>query len=247
MQYTFKPPILLSAFCFVLFVLFLSLGIWQLDRASEKEQQKIHIDGKTQQTPTSLNRFFIENKPSASLTPYQPVNITGRYRTGEQFLLDNIIHQGKPGYYVLSPFSIKGSEKVILVNRGWVPQGRDRKILPDIGLTENEQHLSGSLSEPRSKPVVLGSIDQPMSDNPPLWYYMDITVFETQAGYQVLPLILKLAPDPTSKLVREWPKFEAKSGMHIGYAIQWFVFALFVLIAFLGISIKNNKKGNIDD
>ena len=166
-------------------------------------------------------------------------------------MLDNIIQNGKPGFYVFTPFEIEGTSDVILVNRGWVAQQKKRLDLPETAIEPGHQTLHGTLAKPRSKPVILGNIDSPISDTPLLWYYMDTEHFEKTVGYSVLPLILRLAPTsnttPDSPLIRQWPKFEAKTGMHIGYAIQWFVFTLFVLIAFLGTSFKKNTTGSEHD
>ena len=242
MPYTFKPTFFLSAFCLILFGVFLSLGIWQVNRVAEKELQQQVIDQRTNRPAITLNQT-----PTPDIQPYTKATVSGKYRAAEQFLLDNIIQAGKPGFYVITPFDIAGTKDTILVNRGWVAQKRTRLDLPEITTNLSNQTLQGSLSTPRSKPVILGNIDNPISDTPPLWYYMDSEHFEKTVGYTVLPLILRLSPLPNTSsdtpLLRQWPKFEAKTGMHIGYAIQWFVFALFVLIAFFGTSVKKNKTG----
>ena len=243
MPYTFKPTFFLFAFCLILFGVFLSLGIWQVNRVAEKELQQQVIDQRTKRPAITLNQTPIPN-----IQPYTKATVSGKYRASEQFLLDNIIQAGKPGFYVITPFDIAGTEDTILVNRGWIAQKRTRLDLPEITTNLNNQILQGTLSTPRSKPVILGSIDNPISDTPPLWYYMDSKYFEKTVGYTVLPLILRLSPtlstSSDSPLIRQWPKFEAKTGMHIGYAIQWFVFALFVLIAFFGTSVTKNTTGS---
>jgi len=246
MPYTFKPTFFLSVFCLILFGVFLSLGIWQVNRVGEKELQQQVIDQRTNQPAIRLNQI-----PTPVIQPYTKATVSGKYRVNDQFLLDNIIQAGKPGFYVMTPFEIAGTKDTILVNRGWIAQKRPRLDLPVVTTELGDQTLEGTLSTPRSKPVVLGNIDNPVSDTPPLWYYMDTEHFEKTVGYNVLPLVLRLSP--TSKpaqnpsLIKQWPKFEAKTGMHIGYAIQWFVFALFVLIAFLGTSFKKNKTGSEHD
>jgi len=233
MQYTFKPTFFLAAFCLILFGVFLSLGIWQVNRTAEKKQLQQLIEQRSEQAPVSLNQ---ETTPA--LFPHSKAEAKGIYRPSEQFLLDNIIQGGKPGFYVITPFEIEGTELTILVNRGWIAQGKTRQQLPTIATDTKSHTIQGTLSAPRSKPVVLGNIDSPISDTPPLWYYMDVEHFEKTVGYTVLPLVILLPPSPESPLIRQWPTFNANEGMHIGYAIQWFVFALFVLIAFLSISIK---------
>ncbi|OUS01817.1 hypothetical protein A9Q81_09620 [Gammaproteobacteria bacterium 42_54_T18] len=246
MPYTFKPTFSLSVFCLILFGVFLSLGIWQVNRVEEKELQQHVIDQRTEQHPLSLNQ-----SPTPDILPYTKATATGKYRESEQFLLDNIIQNGKPGFYVITPFEIEDTDDVILVNRGWVAQQKVRLDLPKVTINSSNQTLHGTLAKPRSKPVILGNIDSPISDTPPLWYYMDAEHFEKTVGYSILPLILRLAStstaNPDSPLIRQWPKFEAKTGMHIGYAIQWFVFALFVLIAFFGTSFKKKNTGSEHD
>lgn len=210
-----------------------------MQRADEK-QQILTSQKALDALPTqSLNTH------SKDLQAGYKVLVKGNYLTNDQFFLDNIVHQGKPGYYLLTPLRLENSEDVILVNRGWLPKTREG--LPKPKTSVHTLELSGVLAPPRSKPVILGSIDQPISETPPLWYYMDIDYFQKVRGYSVLPFILQLAPSADSGFVRSWPKFEAKSGMHIGYAIQWFVFAFFALIGLVGINVKKqaeNKKNN---
>lgn len=236
MPYSFQPRILLSAFCLVLIITFSLLGGWQLQRSDEKQQQLSELEALAELPPSSLNEAPHKHQVATKVTA------NGHYLAQDQFLLDNIVHQGKPGYYLLTPFSLSESKEVILVNRGWI--AKESHGLPNLATSSEIITLTGTLAPPRSKPVILGGIDQPISDTPPLWYYMDIEVFKEHAGYNVLPLVLRLAPDLNSGFVRDWPQFQAKSGMHIGYAIQWFVFAFFVLIALVSINFKNNTKPN---
>jgi len=232
----------------------LSLGIWQMNRASEKELLQSIINQRTQLTPTSLNQKPLNNhEKEYVLNPYERAIVNGHYQPADQFLLDNIMYNGKPGYYAFTPFKIENTNKIILVNRGWIPQGKTRQDLPDFSINTQKRSLTGIIATPRSKPVILGSIDQPISENPNLWYYMDVKHFEKNAGYSVLPWVLRLQTETdllaktnqktkSTELIRKWPKFDAKTGMHIGYSIQWFVFALFILLAFIGLSFKKINK-----
>ena len=43
-------------------------------------------------------------------------------------------------------------------------------------------------------------------------------------------------------LRRKWSRYQAKTGMHIGYAIQWFAFSIIVTIIFIGIGRKRAKE-----
>jgi surfeit locus 1 family protein len=40
---------------------------------------------------------------------------------------------GQPGFYVLTPLQLEGSDGVVLVQRGWVPRNfQDRSLLPPV-------------------------------------------------------------------------------------------------------------------
>lgn len=251
MSYQFKPSLLTTIFFLVLIIGLICLGTWQLQRAHEKQSLQNMIDQRSRLAPLSLNMPFEE------FSPYQIVKATGQYKAKDSILLDNIVYQGKPGYYLITPFEIMASRAVILVNRGWLPQGNSRSELPDFKTPKGIITIEGHLNHPRSKPVLLGNTSSPLSATPPLWYYMDQRFFSQLHGYSVLPLVLKLnhqgqtstytsTPLPSEEteltLIQDWPEYDAKSGMHIGYAIQWFVFALFGLIAYAGLSIKKVNK-----
>ncbi len=91
------------------------LAQWQLGRAEEK---RVLFAG-----------FAAGDTPAVVLSPgfatperYQRVEIMGRYDAARQFLLDNMIEQGRPGFHVLTPLFLNDGSMVI-VNRGWVPLG----------------------------------------------------------------------------------------------------------------------------
>jgi surfeit locus 1 family protein len=44
-------------------------------------------------------------------------------------------------------------------------------------------------------------------------------------------------PDTPGGFLRSWPREMPKEGMHIGYAIQWFAFAVIALVLWLRLSL----------
>lgn len=251
MSYHFKPSWLISIIFLILVASLICLGFWQLSRANEKQLLQSLVDERTALPPVSLNM------PIEEFAPYQSVEATGRYLANDSILLDNIVYQGKAGYYLLTPFEILATRSVIMVNRGWLPQGKSRAELPIFKTPDEIITLQGHLIAPRSKPVFLGDSVSPMSETPSLWNFIDLEFFSQLQGYPLLPLVFNLqeggqtstitaTPIPSdleeNSLIRDWPRYDANSGMHIGYSIQWFVFALFALIAYFGISFKKIKK-----
>src|SRR5690606_2663856 len=70
--------------------------------------------------------------------------VAGRYEGERQVLLDNMVHDSRPGYQVLTPL-VTGAGTV-MVNRGWVPASGDRRRLPDIGVGGGLREVSGRIA-----------------------------------------------------------------------------------------------------
>src|SRR5579872_7462187 len=72
------------------------LGDWQLDRAAEK-QALWDAFARGSDAAIALP------KPATPPRRYSHVEVAGRYLSARQFLLDNMVHDGAPGYRVLTP------------------------------------------------------------------------------------------------------------------------------------------------
>ena len=112
-----------------------SLGRWQLSRAAQKEaitqarsaQAALpELDGRTlAQTGLGVS------VPEALL--YRRLALKGEWLGEHTVYLDNRQMHGRPGFYVLTPLRLQGTDTVVMVQRGWVPrQFQDRTALPAI-------------------------------------------------------------------------------------------------------------------
>lgn len=250
MPYQFKPSWLLNSF-FIVFILgFFSLGIWQLDRANEKQSLQSMIDQRSQLTPLSLNMPFEE------FAPYQIVQATGQYLMKDSILIAGMNHQNEQGFYLITPFEIMASRSVIMVNRGWLPQEKNPVSFPKFKTPRDVLTIEGHLNHPELKPISQARSTNALSATPPLWNYLDIDFFSQLHGYSVLPLVLKLkmngqtrtiasTPVPREEtelsLVKDWPKYDSKHNEHTNYASLWFIFSLLGLFTYIAISFKKNK------
>ena len=72
------------------------------------------------------------------------LRVRGRYDSAHQVLLENIVHDGRPGYYVLTPLRTAGA--AVLVNHGWLPANPDRSAaLPALRVAETTREVSGRI------------------------------------------------------------------------------------------------------
>src|SRR5690606_19802364 len=106
--------------------LFCTAGFWQLGRSHEKAALYARFAaGDEVPVLTGL-------PPDAALDEnlYRRLRVQGRYEGARQVLLDNMVHDSRPGYQVLTP--LETASGTVMVNRGWVPGSGDRSRLPDI-------------------------------------------------------------------------------------------------------------------
>jgi surfeit locus 1 family protein len=107
--------------------LFVRLGVWQWQRMQEKTalQQLFDAGGRAVAELSSGS--------TDALPRYTQIKVQGSYDGEHQFLLDNISYQGQPGYDVLTPLRLADG-LTLMVNRGWIPLGNNRRLLPDVHL-----------------------------------------------------------------------------------------------------------------
>ncbi len=233
-NYQFRFSLLGTVLGIIGILVFSGLGTWQVFRAIEKQQLQNDMDIKVQQETITLDR----NQADIESEKYIKVAALGQYNKSGEILIDNMISNGKAGYHILTPFILKEDKSVIMVNRGWVAVGRDRKKIPKLDSPQGEIRIHGILSPHRSKPpLILGELDTKTK----VWLYFDKTLYEKKSGEKLLPLVILLDKNDDYGYVREWPKYEEKVAMHIGYAIQWYVFAVIVLMTYIGVNFKKRS------
>ncbi|HEY4975545.1 MAG TPA: SURF1 family protein, partial [Steroidobacteraceae bacterium] len=106
-------------------VLFVNLGRWQWHRAQHKQALADSF------AAGSHSLEELGARATAELPRYAQVRLQGSYDGEHQFLLDNMSHNGQPGFEVLTPLRLPDGRTVI-VNRGWVPLTASRSQLPDV-------------------------------------------------------------------------------------------------------------------
>lgn len=232
----FKPGLLLTGIIACMFVLFSSLGLWQIERAEVKKVLAEQISLRISQKTLLINSDNINQLLDSNIV-HRTIEVSGQFETQEQFLVDNKKHNGRAGYHVITPFKIHNTQQRILVNRGWIDSGGNRQILPEVLTPTEKVTLFGQISDPVMSGFRPG-ISQPADDLGGVWLYIDLNFFNKLSDTPLVPYILLLSKDNPYGFVRDWPEFKANTEMHIGYSIQWFAFAVFSLLAYFSLGIK---------
>ena len=214
------------------------LGIWQIHRGQQKQALEQQYAAAARQPPVALKAGAV---PPAGLAAVA-VSATGRYDAGRQLLLDDQVQDGVPGYDVWTPLRLDGGG-LLIVNRGWLPQGPSRRELPLLPAPDGEVSVQGLW---RSLPVPglrLGPSCVP-GQAPAAW--PQIALYPTAAdlacyyGEPVPAGELLLAPQAPGGFARQWRINDIgfPPSRHFGYAAQWFALGLTLLALFIKFNLK---------
>ena len=201
-----------------------SLGFWQLDRADEK-QAIVNAIVLAQSSPAKP--LELENINSKE---HYKVLLNGYFDSDKQFIYDNQIVKSNAGYYVLTPF-ILNNNSAILVNRGFVPWYGKRDELIDIVIDSQPRTIEVGLIKPQKR-IQLKKHDVDTSF-PILIQSLDLDQFSLLSGYQFVPMLAQLDVNANNGFFRQWKPFYGSVDKHLGYALQWFLMALVLLIVSL--------------
>ena len=223
----------LTFFCLLLLVL--SLGVWQIDRGYKKKELENTFLERQSQPVKEIKYNIFENSDL-----YRNVVLEGKY-LDQIFLLDNKIHNGKPGLKVFSPFE-SINESLVLVSRGWI-EFEDRSNLPMIKTERNALKIQGILRY-ESKDFILENDNMKKNTNPILVQTINLDELSNYLGKPLSPYILELSELSKSAFVKTWQPINLSSFRHFGYAVQWFGLGLVLIIGYLFFLKKEGTKEN---
>jgi surfeit locus 1 family protein len=216
-------------------VLLISLGFWQLDRADEKraiEDQIASANSGDVEFVTSVE--FLKDKE------YYHVRLQGSYIGDKQFIYDNQIVDQISGYYVLTPFILKGASKAVLINRGFIPWSGRRDKLANVDIGEKLTEVKVQISIPIKRMEL--KVSETTGDFPVLIQALNLDEMSVIASLDFASVIGLLSPESENGFVRQWEPYTGSIERHIGYAIQWFLMAF--VLAFIGIRLALKQRKN---
>lgn len=209
------------------------LGFWQLSRLREKRA----LNAAIQAAEGSPQLLVTGEPPAAEQAVDRTVRAAGRFDEAHQFLLSGRLHEGEPGVEVVTPLRLGGSRTAILVNRGWLPAADAATARPldhpepgertVEGVAEPLRHGAG----PPGPRVLEPAPGAPASDSFALYgvRWLDADSIAARLPYPVAGFVLRQRPGPgVPDLPRRTRRPLHDETMHIGYAFQWFLFALII-------------------
>jgi surfeit locus 1 family protein len=200
------------------------LGLWQLDRAAQKNALQALLDARRALPP--LPAAALARDPDAAQRQWQrAIVVDGRWLADRTVYLDNRQMHGRPGFDVVTPLLLADGTAVA-VQRGWVARDfvdRTRIALPP--LPAGEVRVAGRIAPP---PARLFDFDGAASGA--IRQNLDLAAYAGEIGRPLRPLSLVQEGGPGDDgLLRDWPQPAADVARHFGYAFQWFALAALIL------------------
>jgi surfeit locus 1 family protein len=218
--------------------LFLQLGRWQWHRAEAKRELAAEFSA-GDVAPQELG-----DRAAAALPRYTRVRVHGAYDAAHQFLLENLSHDGMPGYQVLTPLLLVDG-RVLLVNRGWLPLTHSRHEPPSISIgTTGEVAPAGKLDALPVAGIALGRLPPAAQASwPKLTSFPTMADLSTALGTPLEAQQLLLNADEPEGYVRDWHVGGFGPERHIGYAVQWWCFAALALGLYARLNWRRAEPG----
>lgn len=221
--------------------LFVSLGVWQLDRAAEKRALIDKAAREDAQVPFAT--LPARDAPVEEWL-FQQVALTGVYEADRQILLDNMTQDGRVGYQVLTPLRLAEDGSLVLVNRGWIEAEGSRSELPVIDVAQTPRRVAGRLNHLPRPGIRLGQNDPGSHDDP--WprrfLYPQRETLEAAVGESLPAFQLQLSAQAPDGFSRRWELVNMAPERHVGYAVQWFAFAVVLLIIYYLLGMRRGRK-----
>jgi surfeit locus 1 family protein len=207
------------------------LGIWQLDRRDQRRAANAELSAQLAQPPLLLDDAPLPAEPAALRD--RLATARGRFDYERQIALTDQSWRGQPGFHLLAPLVLADGRTAVLVDRGWLPLDEEDPArwaaFDEPGLAV----ITGTMQ--LTQPPRVATADEESGPRQ-AWYRVDIKAIGRQMPYELLAVYLRQSPagGGDSLPYREAPAVDLSEGPHLGYAIQWFLFAAILGVGYIG-------------
>jgi surfeit locus 1 family protein len=215
------------------------LGVWQSDRAQQKES--LHNLQQAQALLAPLTNAAFESPMDAAQGLHRRVSLQGVWRPEHTVFLQNRSQNGAPGFWVLTPLQLSPTA-MVLVQRGWAPRDRvSPEVLPPIETPPGQVNLQGRWIAPPSRMVELTSAAESsaMGSAPRssvIRQNLDVNAWAAEMKLPILATVLQTGT-ASEGLARDWAPALSGADKNRGYAFQWFALSGLVAVLFVWFQI----------
>jgi surfeit locus 1 family protein len=215
----------------VVAIAFVALGFWQLARLDQRRAFNAEMTDRLQAAPLNLSGADLSEPVDA--LKYRPVVARGEYDRAHEQSLVNQFWQGQLGVRLVTPLVIAGSDRAVLVDRGWIPVADSAPERWDKYAEAGAVEVRGWIlpgQDGSGRPAQFKS-------QPRTWLRVDIQQMQPLIGHLLLPIYIQpaLRADRTTPPLRSDFNLDLSEGPHLGYAITWFGLSVAILAGFVAL------------
>jgi surfeit locus 1 family protein len=243
-KYQFRFRFGFTLFWLTFFCLFCVLGVWQLHRYHYKKNLL-----QMYQTRLTASPITLADALSSKDLTFQHVKLSGEYLNSQTMFVQNQLYNDQMGFEVLTPVRMPGDDKLLLVDRGWVAKP-EQKALPIISSVNGTQAINGHIKLLNEYQFILGDNVLNPTAKPIIMQKVDVAQISMLTHEAFYPFLLRLDVDAPNGFVRDSTAITTvMPERHMGYAIQWFVMALVLMIAYFSfcferVALPRSEKKN---
>ena len=224
-----------SLFALAVLVALVWLGSWQLQRKAWKESLIGTLEQRLSAPPVALPPQATWAGLDPSEHEFRRVKFLGAFPSGQAALVYASASALRrdvsgPGYWVFAP-ARTAAGAVIVVNRGFVPEGRQDAATRAASENSGPIELVGAMRWPERRAWFAPS-DSPGQN---LWFVRDHLAIAAAKGWgEVAPFFIELEkPQPPGGLPRPGPLEVNLRNEHLQYAITWYGLAVVFAVMFV--------------
>lgn len=218
-----------------LFLAFVSLGTWQVQRRAWKLELLERIDRRVHALPVSVPDPSQWSTMTAASHEYLPVVLQGRWLQGHSVLTQAVTELGA-GFWLLTPLE-RADGTHVLINRGYVPAQLRKQFAQQIADAASPM---GEVEHPLVTVRGLLRWSEPdggfLRDNDPRsdqWHSRDVQAIAMSKGVERMAPFFVDQGLPMDTAVMSWPRPSMTvihfPNNHTVYALTWYGLALMVL------------------
>lgn len=205
-------------------VVLISLGTWQMQRLTWKENLIATVSERTKEIPQLLPAQAESQSLDPAKEEYRPYVATGRFLHENEVQVYTALSDAKgsfsgAGYWVLTPLQ-RADGSIVVVNRGFVPLDKKDPAARADGQIEGEVRVTGLFRAPEQANYFT-PVNDPAKN---AWYRRDPSDIARAFGLKnVLPFMLDATggyragqlPQPNETKI-------TFTNNHLGYALTWY-------------------------
>jgi surfeit locus 1 family protein len=222
------------SFSLAAFVTCIALGTWQVQRKAWKEALIGTLEQRLSAPALALPPREQWGRLDLAEDEFRHVKFSAAFVPGAEALVyasSSALRSdvSGPGYWVLAPARLAAGGLVV-VNRGFVPEGRQDPATRTAGEIAGSAELVGVMRWPETRGA-FSPKDEPARN---LWFVRDPVGIASAKGWgDVAPFVVELeSPQPPGGLPRAGTLKVNLRNEHLQYAITWYGLGLVVVVMF---------------